>query len=109
MALTPREQEMMNDTDVVGHIERAAAAIKAEAEARGDTFYMLPTTIWAERGDFANVYEYERSMALGEFSDVHKETYGFRPRGDCSSMTLTDIDAVIHELFEHQQAVQWLG
>ena len=98
MDTTPREQAMMNDTDVVGHIERAAAAIKVAAEASGDTFYMLPTTIWAERGDFANVYEYERSMALGEFSDIHKETYGFRPRGDYSSMTLTDIDAEIHEM-----------
>lgn len=103
MALTPREQEMMNDTDVVGHIERAAAAIKAEAEACGDTFYMLPTTTWAERGDFANVYEYELSMALGEFSDIHKEVYGFRPRGLAPKhLTLSDVDVLISETLEQQ-------
>lgn len=99
MALTNREQEMINDTDVVGHIQSVAAEIAATAEARGDTFYMTPTTLWAERGDYANVYEYERSMALGEYSDIHKEERGYRPRGDFNNLTLDGIEMLISEFF----------
>ena len=105
MALTNREQEMINDTDVVGHIQRVAADIKAEAEEQGSTFYMVPTTLWAERGDYANVYEYERSMALGEYSDIHKEERGFRPREDLSNLTLEGIEALILECLPSEQ---WL-
>jgi hypothetical protein len=93
MDLTPRELEMTTDTDVVGHITREAAAIKAAADARGDSFYFIPTTAHAENGDYANVYEYERSMALNEYSDVHKEERGYRPRGDFGQLTLEEIEA----------------
>jgi hypothetical protein len=99
MALSNRELVMINDTDVVGHIQCAAADIKAAAEEQGSTFYMVPTTLWAERGDYANVYEYERSMALGEYSDIHKEERGFRPREDLGNLTLEGIEALISDCF----------
>lgn len=101
MALTAREMEMVQDTDVVAHIKRLQAKITAECEAQGATFFMVPTTKWAERGDYANVYEYELSMALNDFSDTHKEAYGFRPRGDYSGHTLVEIEAMIEELWQH--------
>ena len=67
---------------------------------------MVPTTLWAERGDYANVYEYERSMALGEYSDIHKEERGFRPREDLSNLTLEGIEALILECLPTEQ---WLA
>jgi hypothetical protein len=99
MDLTSRELEMIADTDVIGHIQRSAAVIIAHAESRGDSFYFIPTTAHAERGDYANVYEYERSMALGEYSDVHKEERGYRPRKDMSNLTLEEIEALTLAFF----------
>ena len=99
MALTTREMEMVQDTDVVAHIERLQAKISEECRAAGATFFMVPTTKWAEQGCYANVYEYERSMALNDFSDTHKEMYGFRPRGDFSHYTLVEIEAMLEELW----------
>jgi hypothetical protein len=107
MDLTPRELEMTADTDVVGHIQRSADAIKADADARGDSFYFIPTTSWAERGDYANVYEYERSMALDEYSDVHKEERGYRPRGDFSQLTLEEIEARTIAFFPDDAAFEF--
>ena len=102
MALTSREMEMVQDTDVVAHIKRLQAKITAECEAEGATFFMVPTTKWAERGDYANVYEYELSMALNEFSDLHKEVYGFRPRGKAPQfITLSDAHVLIDEFMNH--------
>lgn len=99
MALTAHEMEMVQDTNVVAHIERQAEAIRARAKAEGWTFFMTPTTHGAE--NYANVYEYELSMALNSFSDFHKELHGFRPRGgDYSKLTLTDVNVMIDELSE---------
>jgi len=99
MELTARELEMTADTDVVGYIQRSAIAIKTAADARGDSFYMIPTTQWAERGDYANVYEYKRSMALDEYSDIHKEERGYRPRHGCGDLTLEGVEALISKFF----------
>ena len=99
MALTAQEMEMVQDTNVAAHIERQAEAIRARAKAEGWTFFMTPTTRGAE--NYANVYEYELSMALNSFSDFHKELHGFRPRGgDYSKLTLTDVNVLIDELSE---------
>ena len=98
-ALTAYEIALQNDTDVVAHIERQAEAIRARAKAEGWTFFMTPTTRGAE--NYANVYEYELSMALNSFSDFHKELHGFRPRGEkYSKLTLTDVNVMIDELSE---------
>ena len=99
--LTDKEMEMVQDTDVVAHIERQAEAIRARAKAEGWTFFMTPTTRGAE--SYANVYEYELSMALGQFSDLHKEVYGFRPRGEAPGhLSLSDVDVLINETLEQQ-------
>ena len=99
--LTAQEMEMVQDTDVVAHIERQAEAIRAQAKAEGWTFFGVPSTIGAER--YANVYEYELSMALGQFSDLHKEVYGFRPRGKAPEfLSLADVDILINETLEQQ-------
>ena len=99
--LTAAEMEMVQDTDVLGHIERQAEALRERAKAEGWTFFGVPTTIGAER--YANVYEYELSMALSQFSDLHKEVYGFRPRGMAPEfLTLSDVDVLINEALETQ-------
>jgi hypothetical protein len=101
MALTAREMEMVQDTNVVAHIERQAEAIRAQAKAEGWSFFGVPSTHVAE--NYANVYEYERCMALGQFSDLHKEVYGFRPRGKTPEfITLSDVDVLINETLEQQ-------
>ena len=99
-ALTAYEIALQNDTDVVAHLERKAAARHAQAKAEGWTFYTVPSTFDAER--FENVYEYERTMALSEFSDIYKEVYNFRPRVGFHDWTLAEVEARIHKLCEQQ-------
>ena len=42
-------------------------------------------------------------MALGQFSDLHKEVYGFRPRGMAPKhLSLSDVDVLINEALETQ-------
>lgn len=101
-ALTAYEIALQNDTDVVAHIERKAAARHAQAKEGRWTFYTTPATYDAER--FENVYEYELTMALNEFSDIHKDVYNFRPRVDCHDWTLSDVEARIHRLWEQLAA-----
>ena len=100
MALTAQEMEMVQDTDVVAHIERKADEIRARAKAEGWTFFGVPTTQGAER--YANVYEYELSMTLGQMSDIYKEIHGFRPRGIGAGITLSEVETIIDELYEQQ-------
>lgn len=99
--LTAQEMEMVQDKNVVAHIERKAEEIRERAKAEGWTFFGVPSTIGAEH--YANVYEYELSMALGQFSDLHKEVYGFRPRGEAPGhLSLADVDVLINETLEQQ-------
>ena len=90
MKLSARETALQNNINVAEHVAVKAAAIQKECEEQGCTFYMLPA-IPAE-GEYANVYEYERSMALSAYSDTHKDVYGYRPRGDFSEWTLETIE-----------------
>ena len=103
MALTAREMEMVQDTDVVAHIERQVEAIRAQAKAEGWTCFGVPTTMHADK--FANVYEYELSMTLGQMSDIYKETHGFRPRGIGAGITLSEVEVIIDELYEQQDQI----
>ena len=81
------------NTDVVGHLERKAAARHAQAKEEGWTFYTVPSTFDAER--FENVYEYELMMAVNEFSAVHKEVYNFH-----LSITLVTLGKMIYRILK---------
>jgi hypothetical protein len=96
MKLTAREISLQNNTDVQGWVAARAARIREECEAEGCTFYTTPAI--PPTGAYANVYEYERSTAFDIYSDVHKDVYGYRPRGDFSSWTLETIEAEIESL-----------
>ena len=103
MALTAREMEMVQDTNVVAHIEQLAEGIRAQAKAEGWSFFGVPTTMHADK--YANVYEYELSMTLGQMSDIYKETHGFRPRGIGAGITLSEVEVIIDELYEQQDQI----
>ena len=90
MQFSANEINLQNNTDVVAYVTARAEEIRKECEAAGSTFYMLPA-IPAE-GTYANVYEYERSMAFSAYSDCHKDVYGYRPRGDFSAWTLEQLE-----------------
>lgn len=93
MKLTNEEIEMQNNTDVLNHIREQNAAYEAECKANGSTFYMLVSERVAD--DYANVYEYEKSMAYNCYSDFHKDRYGYRPRLDWHNMTLRQIEQLL--------------
>jgi hypothetical protein len=90
MQFSANELKLQNNTNVAAYVEARAEEIRKECEANGSTFYMLPA-IPAE-GTYANVYEYERSMAFDSYSDCHKDVYGYRPRGDFSAWTLEQLE-----------------
>jgi len=98
MKFSPREIELQNDTNVADYVAAKAELIRKECEAAGSTFYMLPA-IPAD-GTYANVYDYERSMAFSAYSDTHKDAYGYRPRGDFSEWTLETIEEETLKLVE---------
>ena len=90
MKFSERELTLQANTNVAAYVEARAEEIRKECEAEGFTFYMLPA-IPADNS-YANVYEYERSMAFSAYSDTHKDVYGYRPRGDFSEWTLETIE-----------------
>ena len=91
MKISAQEIALQNNTDVIGHVTAKAELVRKECVAAGATFYMLPAVPSAN--EYANVYEYERSMAFAAYSDTHKDVYGYRPRGDFSGWTLRQIEA----------------
>ncbi len=99
MKLSPREIELQNNTNVADYVAARAEEIRKECEADGSTFYMLPA-IPAD-GTYANVYEYERSMAFSAYSDCHKDVHGYRPRGDFSEWTLETFEEEAEKLFNY--------
>ena len=105
-SLSARELALVADTDVIGHIRRENAQRQAMWDAVAMTpqpglICMMVAESVADRA--VNVYEYERDMELGTYSDVHKEFYGFRPRHDFSTWTLEDFEWANKELFEEAE------
>lgn len=96
MKLTNEEIEMQNNTDVLGYIREQNEAYEAECKQNGSTFYMLVSEHIAD--DYANVYEYEKSMAYSCYSDIYKDRNGFRPRLDWHNMTLAQIEQLLEEI-----------
>jgi len=99
MGFSARELELQANTNVTSYVEARAEAYRKECEASGATFYMLPA-IPAE-GEYANVYEYERSMAFSVYSDSHKDVHGYRPRGDFSEWTLETLEEETQKLYDY--------
>jgi hypothetical protein len=102
-SLSARELALVADTDVIGHIRRENAQRQARMDAVAMTpqpglICMMVAESVADRA--VNVYEYERDMELGTYSDVHKEFCGFRPRQDFSQWTLEDFERANKDLFK---------
>ena len=99
MQFSNREIQLQNNSNVAAYVQARADVIREECEAEGSTFYMLPAV--PAEGTYANVYEYERSMAFSAYSDTHKDAYGYRPRGDFSEWTLETIEQETEKLFDY--------
>jgi len=97
-SLSARELALVADTDVIGHIRRENAQQQARMDATEGLICMMVAESVADRA--VNVYEYERDMELGTYSDVHKEFCGFRPRQDFSQWTLEDFERANKDLFK---------
>ena len=94
--LTNVETDMVADTDVLGHIRKENDRRNAEAAARGMGYFHLSESL---ADTYSNVYQFEHSMAVSTYSDIHKEVYGVRPRGmGLSDMTLSELSEAIEEL-----------
>ena len=96
--LSARELALVADTDVIGHIRRGNAQRQARMDATEGLICMMVAEGVADRA--VNVYEYERDMEFGTYSDVHKEFCGFRPRHDFSQWTLEDFERANKDLFK---------
>ena len=71
------------------HIEADNAEFKANAEANGATFICLTVSDpahWAEQG-VTTIAQFKRQCLLDDYSETHKEAYGFRPKWDFGSAT----------------------
>ena len=89
-------EEMKQDTDVLGHIRTRNEERKRRAQEEGWTTFPLSESI-ADR--FETVYDFEKDMALQTYSDVYKESRGFRPSID-PKWTLEEIRAKTERLYE---------
>ena len=95
-ALSDRERALLSNTDVLGYIQKENEEINIRAKAEGWTFWM--TTAESIAADYENVYEYLRDMQWSTFSDMYKESRGFRPRYNFIDWTLEDFEREIEEL-----------
>ena len=93
MTLTPRELDLLSNTDVLGYIQAQNAEVNAQAKAEGWEFWTLMAEGLAD--EVANVYELELMLAQGTYSDVHKEWSGVRPHSRFSRMTLVELEGEI--------------
>ena len=99
--LTNEETDMVADTDVLGHIRRENDKRNAQAAAEGWDGWTSLSEILAD--EYSNVYQLEHSMAMSSYSDIHKEIYGFRPRGmGLSDMTLSELGEAMEELTDQE-------
>jgi hypothetical protein len=92
--------------ELVAHIEAENAAtlawIAEDPANRGAGIITTDPEHWAHYG-VVSVDDYKRYMALATYSDVFKETYGYRPRHDMSAMTHVDIYAEIDQMIAAEQ------
>ncbi len=93
--LTIEETDMVADTDVLGHIRRENNKRNAQAAAEGWEWWTSLSETLADV--YTNVYQLEYALAQSTYSDVHKEVYGFRPRGTTTDMTLFDLHVAIED------------
>jgi hypothetical protein len=93
MTLTPRENSLFSNTDVLGYIRAKNAERNAQAKLEGWQFWTLMAEGLADEVD--NVYELELSLTWGVYSDVHKEWSGVRPHSNCTHMSLVELEGEI--------------
>ena len=98
MNLTPRELELLANTDVLGYIQTRNAERNAQAQAEGWTFWTTMPESEDFIAEYANVYELEHMYACGTYSDVYKESYCHRPRHKYGKWTLAQLEAAIDEM-----------
>jgi len=96
--LTPRELELMANTDVLGYVREQNAVTQAKAVAEGWTFWTLMPESENFLADFKNVYELEHMYACGSYSDIWKSCHHGRPRHAYGHLTLSELEAEITEM-----------
>ena len=97
MTLTPRENSLLSNTDVLGYIQAKNAERDAQAKAEGWQFWTLMAECLAD--EYSNVYELELMFARGTYSDMHKDFYYYRPTID-QSLTLAQLEEKIADICE---------
>lgn len=63
--------------------------------------------VWASMG-VSSVEEFDRYLLVSEYSDAHKDAYGFRSRRDLSSVSNSDLEAelVVLRKYASERAVR---
>lgn len=90
-------QELM---DLIAQKNAQAQAWMDEDEGRWAGMLVEDPAWWAERGVFT-IADYERWSVLSTISDLHKEAFGFRPRGyDFDAMSNEELFALADEWSE---------
>ena len=102
--LTPRELELMADTDVLGYVRKQNEMRNAQAAAEGWEFWTTMPESEDFLADFKNVYELEHMYACGTYSDIWKQVYCGRPRHAYGHLTLAELEAEISNLTDEANA-----
>jgi len=102
MTLTPRELDLLSNTDVLGYVQAYNAKRNAQAVAEGWQFWTTMPESPAFVAEFKNVYELEHRYACGTYSDVYKECYCGRPTHAYGEWTLVQLEAATAELSEYE-------
>ena len=95
-AFTKFELELQSILDVPAYVKKRADTIREECISDGSTFFMTPAVPEADK--YNNAYEYERTMAIGAYSDTHKDAHGYRPRNYPAEWTLAEYETATIEL-----------
>ena len=93
--LTPRENSLLSNTDVLGYIQARNAERNAQALTEGWQFWTLMPESADFVAEYANVYELEHMYACGSYSDVYKDWAGCRPHSNYGRMTMVELEGEI--------------
>jgi len=111
MTLSPRENSLLSNTDVLGYIQAENAKLNAKAKAEGWEFWTLMAESLAD--EYVNVYELELMFARGAYSDSHKDWCGRRGYAS-DELTLEQVEEQCIEMArwaeeEHKAEQEWLA
>ena len=81
-------------------LEQHISNINSELTERGMNYSVMDASEWRSAG-VNTVDEFEHAEAVSHFSDIYKDAWGFRPRWDFSSWSISELQDAIQDCSDY--------